>query len=212
MKNVALLLLRLTLGSLLARHGAQKLFWAFGGPGLDGTTGWLASQGFRPARPWALLAGLGEFGGGVLTGLGFLNPLGPLGVFGAMTMAAAKFHAGKPIWAQQGGAELPLTNIGIATAVALAGPGQYSLDEALGIRIPRWLALPGALGAAAVVGYGLYTSNQNMQEQAAQPAAASDEDRAAATPVPAQPEERDTEIERAASLSEVLADASASPS
>ena len=37
MLNLALLTLRLTTGGLLAGHGAQKLFGAFGGPGLEGT-------------------------------------------------------------------------------------------------------------------------------------------------------------------------------
>src|SRR5829696_4071134 len=43
--------------------------------------------GLRPGLPWAFLAGLCEFGGGVLTALGLLNPLGPIGVIASMTMA-----------------------------------------------------------------------------------------------------------------------------
>ncbi len=38
MVNLALLVLRLTLGLLLAGHGAQKLFGWFGSYGLEGTT------------------------------------------------------------------------------------------------------------------------------------------------------------------------------
>jgi putative oxidoreductase len=69
------LILRTVLGSLLAGHGAQKLFGWFEGPGLEGTHGFVESLGLRPVRPWAILAGLSEFGGGTLTLLGLLNPL-----------------------------------------------------------------------------------------------------------------------------------------
>jgi putative oxidoreductase len=48
--------------------------------------------GMRPGRPWAYLAGLSEFGGGVLTALGLFTPLGPLGVIGSMAMATRKAH------------------------------------------------------------------------------------------------------------------------
>ena len=87
MVDLALLVLRAIAGSLMLGHGAQKLFGWWGGHGLEGTSGWLESLGLRPGRPWAILAGLSEFGGGVLSLLGLLNPLGPLGVIGSMAMA-----------------------------------------------------------------------------------------------------------------------------
>jgi putative oxidoreductase len=152
------LVLRLTAGALLAGHGAQKLFGWFGGPGLDGTSTWLESLGFRPARLWAVLAGLSELGGGVLSALGFLQPLGPLGVSAAMGMATAKVHAGKPIWVTSGGAELPTVYMAIADFLMLAGPGRLSLDERLGICIPRWVALPGLAAVGAGIAIGLKIS------------------------------------------------------
>jgi putative oxidoreductase len=95
--------------------------------------------GLKPGRPWAVLAGLSEFGGGVLTLLGLLNPLGSLGVIGSMAMASATAHRDKPIWVTAGGAEPPVTNIAAATAVMLNGLGKYSLDRALGTRLPGWI-------------------------------------------------------------------------
>ncbi len=151
--------MRLVVGGLLAGHGAQKLFGWFGGGGVKGTAGMMESLEMRPSRAWALLAGLSEFGGGALTALGALNPLGPLGIMGAMSMATAKVHWGKPIWAGAGGAELPLTNIAAAAALALVGPGSYSVDHALGIRLPRWIGLLG-VGAIAL---GLARSLQPSQ-------------------------------------------------
>src|SRR4051812_18854567 len=90
MKDFGLLILRVTFGALMAGHGAQKLFGWFEGHGLPGTAGWLESMGLRPGRPWAILASVSEFGGGVLTLLGFLNPIGAISSIGAMGMATAK--------------------------------------------------------------------------------------------------------------------------
>jgi putative oxidoreductase len=150
-KDVGLLALRLVTGGLLAGHGAQKLFGAFGGFGLEGTAGWLESMGLKPGKTWAMLAGGGEFGSGLLMALGFLTPLGAIGSFGPMATAWAKVHAGKPIWVTSGGAELPLTNVAVATALALTGPGRYSLDEMLGIEVPTALVALAAAGVAAGV-------------------------------------------------------------
>lgn len=150
MKNLALLTLRVVTGGLLAGHGAQKLFGSFRGPGMEGTSGMMESMGMKPGKPWAALAGLSEFGGGSLTALGFLNPLGPLGIIGAMLIATGKVHGVNPIWAQEGGPELPVTNSAVAAALLMAGPGKYSLDEAFGVKVPRWIVvLAFAFGALA---------------------------------------------------------------
>jgi putative oxidoreductase len=170
MKDVGLLFLRTTYGGLLAGHGAQKLFGWFGGHGLKGTSGWLESMGMKPGKPWAILAGASEFGGGLLTALGALNPLGPLATIGAMGMATAKVHWGKPIWVTEGGAELPVTNMAVALALGLTGPGKISLDSALGIRLPRRLILvPGLIAAAAGIGAGVIMSNRQQPQAEEQP-------------------------------------------
>ena len=163
--DIGLLALRLTAGGLLAGHGAQKLFGWFGGHGFAGTAGWLESLGLRPGKPWALAAGASELGGGLLTALGLLSPLGPLSAIGAMAMATAKGHWGKPIWITAGGAELPLTNVAIASALAVAGPGKYSLDQALGIKLPAWLMLPGAAATLALGAFGVQTNPEPRQAE-----------------------------------------------
>lgn len=155
MTDLARLIVRLVVGGLLAGHGAQKLFGWFEGPGPQGTEGMMERMNLHPPRFWATVAGASEFGGGILTALGALNPLGPLGIIGAMTMATAKVHWGKPIWNTKGGAELPLTNLASAAALALVGPGRYSIDRALGIRLPRWIGVFGLLGMGIVLGRAL---------------------------------------------------------
>jgi putative oxidoreductase len=147
-------IVRVVQGSLMAGHGAQKLFGSFGGPGLEGTSGFMEMLGMRPGRPWAYLAGLSEFGGGVLTALGLFNPLGPLGVIGAMAMATRKAHWDKPIWVTEGGAELPVLNIAISTALMIREPDAFSLDRILGIRLPAWV---GPVGLVAVILTILYS-------------------------------------------------------
>ena len=68
LKDVEVLVLRATVGGLMAGHGAQKLIGAFEGPGLQGTAGMMKSLGFEPADRWALAAALSEFGGFCLGG------------------------------------------------------------------------------------------------------------------------------------------------
>ena len=163
--ELAPLIVRLVQGSLMAGHGAQKLFGSFGGPGLEGTSGFMEMLGMRPGRPWAYLAGLSEFGGGVLTALGIFNPLGPLGIIGAMAMATRKAHWGKPIWVTEGGAELPLLNIAVSTALMIREPDKYSLDRVLGIRLPGWVGPVGLVGILLTLLYAELETDESPPEQ-----------------------------------------------
>jgi len=153
--DIGLLILRLAMGGLLTGHGSQKLFGWFSGPGLKGTSGWLESMGLKPGTPWATAASTSEFGGGMLTALGFLHPLGPIGTMGAMIMATAKAHWGKPIWVTRGGAELPVTNMATALALTLLGPGRFSLDRLFGIRLPRWMVVSAVTVEAVMLAIGI---------------------------------------------------------
>lgn len=155
MQDVGLLVLRLTTGGLLVGHGAQKLFGWFSGPGLKGTAGWLESMGLTPGKVWATAASSSEFGGGLLTSLGLLHPLGPIAEMSSMLMATFKAHWGKPIWVTTGGAELPVTNMASAVALVLTGPGRFSLDHLFGIRLPRPVAIGVAASAAAITVIGV---------------------------------------------------------
>lgn len=165
--DLGLLIVRLLIGGLFVGHGAQKVFGLFGGPGLDGTTGWLGSIGFRPARFWAYLAGFGEFGGGTLLALGLLNPLGPLAIIGAMLIAIIKVHSPNGLWVTKGGIEYPLVLAVLSGIVGLLGSGRYALDAALGFNPPEptffWIGL---VLTVAVSGVGLVISNQRTRVSA----------------------------------------------
>lgn len=163
MRDVGLLALRLTVGSFLTAHGAQKLFGWFDGPGLRGADEQAAQLGMKPGQVWGAANALGEFAGGVLTGLGFLSPLGPLSIVADMAVAIRRVHLHKPIWTMQGGAEFPLTNLAAALALALGGPGRYSLDGLFGVRLPRWMLGLATLSIMAVSGAAAF------QPQVAEP-------------------------------------------
>src|SRR5271163_2762502 len=64
MRDVALLGTRLVVGSYLAVHGAQKLFGAFGGPGLDKAGAGFHRIGLRPGKHMATAATLAAVGPG----------------------------------------------------------------------------------------------------------------------------------------------------
>src|SRR5579884_425510 len=155
LRDLGLLTLRLSVGGLLVGHGSQKMFGWFKGPGLQGTAGWLESLGLKPGTAWATAASASELGGGLLTALGFLHPIGPIGTMGAMIMATAKAHWGKPIWVSQGGAELPVVNMASALALTLTGPGRFSLDRLFGIRMPRAVVIAVAVVEGVMVAIGI---------------------------------------------------------
>lgn len=163
--DLGLLIVRVVVGSLYIGHGSQKLFGWFGGGGFKGTTKMMESLGLHPVEFWALLAGLSEFGGGLLLLLGFLNPLGPLGIIAAMTFATAKVHWSKGVWNSKGGFEFPLTMIALSILIAWGGPGAFSLDAILGIALP---ALPifiiGIVVVAIVTAIGLAMSNASAAQ------------------------------------------------
>lgn len=146
--DAGLLLLRVLVGVPFALHGAQKLFGWFGGGGRSGTARWFASLGFGDGRMAAILAGAGELGGGLGLATGLLTPLAAIAMIGTMTTAALVNNAENGFWSVNKGWELNGYLIAVAAALATTGPGRYSLDHLLGLRLSGLLA--GAL--ALVVG------------------------------------------------------------
>ncbi|WP_235427062.1 DoxX family protein [Cohnella kolymensis] len=109
----------------------QKLAGWFGGHGIDGTGGFFESIGITPGRSMALLAGLAELAGGLLFALGLVTPLAAFLIVLTMLVAIIKVHGKNGLWVTQNGYEYNLVLMVIAIAVALIGPGDYSLDALL---------------------------------------------------------------------------------
>ena len=57
----ALLIARVVVGAIFTVHGAQKLFGAFGGPGIEGTAGFFEQIGLRPGKLHGWAAATTEF-------------------------------------------------------------------------------------------------------------------------------------------------------
>ena len=138
--DIALLLIRITVGGILAAHGLQKLFGWFGGHGIRGTAGFLESLGFRPGRAYAWLLGGAELLGGIAFAVGLLTPLAAAAVAGVMLAAIAVVHWDKGFFAQAGGYEFPWALAMAAIALAFSGGGRYSVDHALDWSLdgPEW--------------------------------------------------------------------------
>ena len=152
---------RVVLGGYLAAHGAQKLFGAFGGPGLDLAAQGFGAMGLKPAREMAALAGGSEVVGGVLTATGIADPLGPLMIAGSMTVATAAHRKGGP-FAAKGGYEAALTNLAFAGALA-AADGHHRLTKPL----PKAATAVLGAGAAALTGLSLFQLWQADQKRKA---------------------------------------------
>src|SRR5216683_1670150 len=73
----------------------------------------------------------------ILLALGFLSPLGSLAIAGSMLVAIVTVHLSRGFWVGKGGYEFNLALIAAVAALALTGPGIYSLDQALRIHLPE---------------------------------------------------------------------------
>src|SRR3954447_23819149 len=131
--DTGLLVVRLVFGTLMAAHGAQKLFGWFGGYGLAGTSGFFEMLGFRPGRFFAATAATAEVVSGVLIAVGLLGPIGPALMASVMVVAAISVHWQHGVFAQNNGIEVPLLYGTAAAGLALGGYGAYSIDALLGL-------------------------------------------------------------------------------
>jgi putative oxidoreductase len=134
---LGLFILRVVIGLTVAAHGAQKVFGWWGGPGIPGWTGALTRMRIRPALAWAWASALAELLGGLGLAVGVLSPLPSFAIAGSMLVAISLVHLPNGFWNTKGGYEFNLAILAAAAAVALAGPGRYSLDTLLAIRLPE---------------------------------------------------------------------------
>jgi putative oxidoreductase len=183
--DTGLLAMRLGVGGAVAAHGAQKLFGWFGGYGPSGTGQFMDSLGFAgDGKRNAVLSGLAEFGGGTLLALGMAT--GPAGaaVTGNMTVAAST-HTPNGFFNTEGGLELPATYALVGAALALTGPGRFSVDHATGdVLNRRWMAVAGLSATIAAAAYMIssrQTPEPPPEDAAAAESPAGDTDSTTAT-------------------------------
>ncbi|GAC16625.1 DoxX family protein [Aliiglaciecola lipolytica] len=129
--SFAALALRIPVGIIFIAHGAQKLFGAFGGYGLEGTGQFMASLGLEPGYLMAVLAGATEFFGGLLILFGLLTR--PAAIVTAITMVVAilTVHIGNGLFMSNGGYEFGLALLAASVSLVISGAGKLSLDNVI---------------------------------------------------------------------------------
>jgi len=130
------LALRIPVGIIFVAHGAQKLFGAFGGYGLEGTGQFMASIGLTPGYLMALLAGSAEFFGGLALILGLLVRPAAAALSFAMLVAIFSVHFSKGLFLANNGYEFGLALLAASVSLLISGAGRASVDA--------WLAERGA--------------------------------------------------------------------
>ena len=130
----ATIALRIPAAIIFIAHGAQKLFGAFGGYGLEGTGQWMASIGLEPGYQLALLAGSAEFFGGIALLIGLL--VRPAAFVLSITMLVAIFsvHFTNGLFMTNNGYEFGLALLAISASLMFSGAGKVSLDNLLNKR------------------------------------------------------------------------------
>jgi putative oxidoreductase len=133
--DLALLVVRVTVGVIFAAHGAQKLFGAFDGPGL-------AAMVKAPPEGMGLLGypvTIGEFFGGVGLIVGFLTRFSAASLIVIMIGAIAMVHGKNGFFLGHtpestlatAGFEYNLALIGLLAPLLIAGPGRFAIGRFL---------------------------------------------------------------------------------
>ena len=124
-EDIGKLVLRLTLGILIVLHGVAKLRY-----GVSGIEDMLRSHGLPALLAYGVF--VGEILGPVLIMIGLYARIGALFIALNMIVAIALAHGNQLAdFAQTGGWALELQGMFLFTAIALAliGPGKYSIDR-----------------------------------------------------------------------------------
>ena len=125
------LAVRIPLGIIFVAHGAQKLFGAFGGYGLEGTGQFMASLGLTPGYLMALLAGSAEFFGGLALLFGVLVRPAAAALAFAMLVAIFSVHIGNGLFLAKNGYEYALALLAASVSLLVSGAGRLSVDTAV---------------------------------------------------------------------------------
>jgi putative oxidoreductase len=122
--DLALLVARVIVGVIFAAHGSQKLFGAFGGPGLAGVVQMMGPIGY--------LVTIGEFFGGLGLILGFLTRFSAASLIVIMLGAIAMVHGRNGFFmGPKPGFEYNLALIGLLAPILIAGPGRFTIGRHL---------------------------------------------------------------------------------
>jgi putative oxidoreductase len=150
--DIAMLVLRVGIGSIFVAHGLQKAFGWWEGPGWEGWKGAMTYLGIRPPLFWASISLVAELGGGLALIAGFLVPLAGAGLLAQTIVLTKKVHWPNGFWTSKGGIEFPIAFGVGAFAVQVLGPGAWSLDSFLPVDVLYEPAVRWTILGLAVVG------------------------------------------------------------
>lgn len=150
--EIVALVLRFVVGATVATHGWNHLF---GPGGLQGTAGWFASMGLRPARLHAALSGVGELACGLALILGLFTPIAAAFVVGVMTVAGVVAHRRNGFFVFKDGYEYVVVLAVVSVCIAILGPGRVSVDHAVGVIAPLDGLAGAAIAASGLLGAGV---------------------------------------------------------
>lgn len=126
LQNLAPFVLRLAAGLIFAVHGWQKL-----ATGVDGVAGMLGSLGFPVPVLMALILIFAELVGGILLIVGFLTHWVAKVLAFVALVAWLTVHATSGFLVSEGGFEFIMLLFATTVAIAIIGPGKWSVDRAL---------------------------------------------------------------------------------
>ncbi|MBP3088862.1 DoxX family protein [Corynebacterium sp. sy017] len=123
-RDAALALLRIVLGSIFVAHGFDRLFIT----GITETTGQFSALGVPQPKLSAYIVSSAELLGGALLVVGLLTTF-IAGALALLMMAAIYFvHLESGLFASDGGMEYPLVLIVSLLMIVVFGAGRASLD------------------------------------------------------------------------------------
>ncbi len=127
--NLALLIIRLTLGIIFFAHGGQKLFGLFGGSGIQGTVEAFTNMEIMLPALTARLVAFIEFFGGIALILGFFTREASILIILVMLGAIWTVHWQNGFFITNDGFEYNFVLIGACLALLFSGGGAASIDS-----------------------------------------------------------------------------------
>jgi len=135
--DTASLLLRVVIGPTFVAHGLQKLFnpWHLDPKGISGTTKFFDFVGIPAPHFFAYFVGVTETIGGILLTIGLLTPVAGIAIGIDMLVAIISYNFANGFFTEKpkDGWEINAFLAAIAFALAIMGPGRWSLDSMLGL-------------------------------------------------------------------------------
>lgn len=151
--DVAVLMLRVALGGMLAAHGYHKIFL---GGRLAGNAQWFENLGMRPGWLHVRFAAASEIAAGIAMATGFLTTLAAAVFVALMVVAFWTVHRRNGFFVMTSGWEYNFLIAVAAIAIAGLGAGRVSVEQLLFGHnvIDGWVGLVVAAGVGIAGGAG----------------------------------------------------------